>query len=73
MELESTTGHCAVSAGAPAHIRLRTVAPIGGQDAVELDAVVFGSWDWTRGRTALSFSGIDQHGVAWSGTQDAPR
>ena len=74
MELESTTGDCAASSGAPVHIRLRTVTPMSGPDgAVELDAVVFGSWDWARGRTALSFSGIDQHGVAWSGTQDARR
>jgi arabinan endo-1,5-alpha-L-arabinosidase len=36
----------------------------------ELDAVVFSSWDWSCNRPALSFSGIDQHGVAWSGTRE---
>ncbi|WP_461188440.1 arabinan endo-1,5-alpha-L-arabinosidase [Arthrobacter sp. Z4-13] len=70
MELESTTGDCAVSSGTPAQIRLCTVTP-GPDGAVELDAVVFGSWDWAGGRTALSFSGVDQHGVAWSGTREA--
>ena len=36
---------------------------------VELDAVVFGSWDPVAGRAALSFSGIDSDGVVWSGTK----
>lgn len=35
----------------------------------ELNAVVFGTWDWSCGRAALSFSGIDAHGVAWFGTK----
>jgi arabinan endo-1,5-alpha-L-arabinosidase len=60
----------AVSDGTPAHARLLLPGlPDGSGAAVELDAVVFGSWDWARGQAALSFSGIDQHGVAWSGTK----
>ncbi len=59
-----------VSDGAPASARLRIAGVQDGSgQAVELDAVVFGSWDWARSRPALSFSGIDQHGVAWSGTK----
>ena len=58
--------------GHPPPARLRIAgAQDGSGQAVELDAVVFGSWDWSRGRPALSFSGIDQHGVAWSGTKGA--
>ena len=62
----------AVSAGAPEQMRLRVAAPGSPDGAVELDAVVFGSWDWSRSRPALSFSGLDQHGVAWSGTRESP-
>ena len=52
-----------VSDGTPAPARLRMAgAQDGSGGAVELDAVVFGSWDPVRGRSALSFSGIDQHG-----------
>nr|WP_201470877.1 arabinan endo-1,5-alpha-L-arabinosidase [Microbacterium hydrocarbonoxydans] len=40
-----------------------------GGDAVTLDAVVFGAWDPVAERTVLAFSGIDQHGVVWSGSQ----
>jgi arabinan endo-1,5-alpha-L-arabinosidase len=60
-----------MSDGTPVHARLRFTGPQDGAagEAVELDAVVFGSWDWVRSRPALSFSGIDQHGVAWSGTK----
>lgn len=60
-----------MSDGTPVHARLRFAGPQDGAagEAVELDAVVFGSWDWVRSRPALSFSGIDQHGVAWSGTK----
>lgn len=54
-----------LSDGTPVGARLRTAS------GAELDAVVFGSWDAARKRPALSFSGIDQHGVAWSGTQEA--
>lgn len=36
--------------------------------AVDVDAVVFGSFDWADGRAALSFAGIDADGVAWQGT-----
>jgi arabinan endo-1,5-alpha-L-arabinosidase len=50
--------------GGPAAVRLRA-------DGLDLDAVVFGSWDWSRGEAALSFSGIDRHGVAWCGTKGA--
>lgn len=68
----SGPGHAGVqhSDGTPARVRLRIAGlPDGSGAAVELDAVVFGSWDWTRSRVALSFSGIDQHGVGWSGTK----
>jgi len=59
-----------VSAGPPTPARLLIAgATDGSGHAVELDAVVFGSWDWARSRPALSFSGIDQYGVAWSGTK----
>ena len=37
----------------------------------EIDAVVFGSWDWARGAAALSFSGISDDGIAWFGTKGA--
>lgn len=50
------------SDGEPRQVRL-TVAGTG------LDAVVFGSWDFSRNRAALSFSGIDQTGVVYAGTQ----
>jgi arabinan endo-1,5-alpha-L-arabinosidase len=59
--------------------RLRIV--VGGGNAVgtaaetsagtELDAVVFGSWDWANARPALSFSGLAADGVAWFGTRGA--
>jgi arabinan endo-1,5-alpha-L-arabinosidase len=56
--------------GGPAAVRL-TVSPPSGREAnpIDLDAVVFGSWDWSRDEPALSFSGIDGHGVVWSGTK----
>ena len=61
-----------VSDGTPAPARLRIAGEQDGSgEAIGLDAVVFGSWDPLRGRSALSFSGIDQHGVAWSGTKGA--
>lgn len=71
-EGSSHSGHTGAqqSGGAPSRVRLRIVGQSDGSAAaVELDAVVFASWDWARGRAALSFSGIDQHGVAWSGTK----
>ncbi|MDF2051875.1 arabinan endo-1,5-alpha-L-arabinosidase [Arthrobacter sp. Cr_A7] len=37
---------------------------------VELDAVVFPSWDWAGNRPALSFSGIAADGAVWSGTRE---
>lgn len=52
------------TAGEPRQVRIT----VGG---VELDAVVFGSWDFSRNRTALSFSGIDSDGVVYAGTQGA--
>ncbi|MFJ6158546.1 family 43 glycosylhydrolase [Pseudarthrobacter sp. NPDC092184] len=55
--------------GRPAAVRLRPEGT-GCEAGTELDAVVFSSWDWSRNRPALSFSGIDQHGVAWSGTRE---
>ena len=47
--------------GRPERVRLSV-------GAVELDAVVFGSWDWASGRAALSFAGLDAAGIAWQGT-----
>lgn len=38
-------------------------------DAVALDAVVFGAWDPVAERTVLAFSGIDEQGFVWSGSQ----
>ena len=61
-----------VSDGAPMPARLCIAGtPAGPAADVQLDAVVFGSWDAARSRPALSFSGIDQHGVVWSGTKAA--
>lgn len=37
--------------------------------AVVLEAVVFGAWDPVARRTVLAFSGIDESGVVWSGSQ----
>lgn len=51
-----------VAAGAPELLRVSV-------GATELDAVVFGSWDWALGRPALSFAGIDADGVVWQGTK----
>lgn len=55
--------------GHPLAVRLRSTGP-GGEPGTEIDAVVFSSWDWSRSSPALSFSGIDQRGVAWSGTRE---
>ncbi len=55
--------------GHPLAVRLRPTGP-GGEPGTEIDAVVFSSWDWFRNSPALSFSGIDQRGVAWSGTRE---
>ncbi|WP_258804362.1 arabinan endo-1,5-alpha-L-arabinosidase [Pseudarthrobacter sp. NS4] len=54
--------------GEPERLALLVQDPDGG--TVELDAVVFPSWDWAGNRAALSFSGIDPHGVVWSGTRE---
>ena len=71
MEVECLDASPAAFQGKPAAVRLRAAEPGNRPGAgVELDAVVFGSWDWSRKRPALSFSGIDQHGVAWSGTRE---
>lgn len=56
------------TAGEARRVRLTVKGP--GLDA-KLDAVVFGSWDFSRNRPALSFSGIDRDGVVYSGTQGA--
>jgi len=67
---EIATGVSMVSDGTPVPARLRMAgAEDGSGEAVDVDALVFGSWDWARSRPALSFSGIDQHGVAWAGTR----
>ena len=60
------------SAGEPRQVRLTVTGTVQdpGHETV-LDAVVFGSWDFSRNRAALSFSGIDRHGVVYSGTQGA--
>lgn len=50
-----------LSSGRPERVRLLVAA-------TELDAVVFGSWDWAAGHAALSFAGLDADGVAWQGT-----
>ena len=71
MGLECVEPHSAEFRGRPAAVRLRP-AGSGGEPSTEIDAVVFGSWDWSRNRPALSFSGIDQRGVAWSGTREPP-
>ena len=54
-----------VADGTPEQVRLQV-------GAIDLDAVVFGSWDWARERTALSFAGLDADGVAWQGTAGEP-
>ncbi|WP_299168171.1 arabinan endo-1,5-alpha-L-arabinosidase [uncultured Arthrobacter sp.] len=75
VEAQSVTVHDdggVTSAGEPRRVRLAVAGSDedAGLDAV-LDAVVFGSWDASRNRAALSFSGIDEHGVVYSGTQGA--
>ena len=54
-----------LASGRAEHVRLRV-------GAVDLDAMVFGSFDWAHGRAALSFAGIDADGVAWQGTAGEP-
>ena len=39
------------------------------QGATALEAVVFGAWDPVAGRAVLAFSGFDEDGVVWSGSQ----
>lgn len=76
MELGCTGPERAVFDGTPTRVRLHAITSAGPDSSVdlegagELDAVVFGSWDWARKRPALSFSGIDRDGVAWSGTRE---
>ncbi|MBT2513812.1 family 43 glycosylhydrolase [Arthrobacter sp. ISL-30] len=48
--------------GAPVPVRLDVAG-------TELDAVVFASWDWSRERSVLSFSGFSADGIAWFGTK----
>ncbi|WP_102194055.1 arabinan endo-1,5-alpha-L-arabinosidase [Microbacterium aurantiacum] len=59
----------AVSDGDP--ITMRLVVETGGIETggIELDAVVFGAWDPVAQRSVLAFSGIDPHGVVWSGSK----
>ena len=38
-------------------------------DGHVLESVVFGAWDPVAQRTVLAFSGIDEHGVVWSGSK----
>jgi hypothetical protein len=52
----------------PERLFLLVLNPDGG--TVELDAVVFPSWDWAASRPALSFSGVAADGVVWSGTRE---
>lgn len=54
------------SDGDAVRLRLRLTA---ATESVTLDAVVFGAWDPVAQRVALAFSGIDEHGVVWSGSQ----
>jgi arabinan endo-1,5-alpha-L-arabinosidase len=71
-ELQCFTPALQVSDGSPVRATLRIPgAQDGSGAAIELDAVVFGSWDWAQNRPALAFSGIDLQGVAWSGTKEA--
>ncbi|PTT65496.1 arabinan endo-1,5-alpha-L-arabinosidase [Arthrobacter sp. HMWF013] len=70
-ELQSVGPGPEVSDGSPVQATLRIAgAQDGSGAAIELDALLFGSWDWARSRPALSFSGIDRQGVAWSGTKE---
>jgi len=71
MGLECVEPRSAEFRGRPAAVRLRPEGT-GCKPGTEIDALVFGSWDWSRNRPALSFSGIDQRGVAWSGTREPP-
>ncbi|MCD5341803.1 arabinan endo-1,5-alpha-L-arabinosidase [Arthrobacter sp. AK04] len=71
MDLKCVEPRSAEFRGHPIAVRLRPAGP-AGKPGTEIDAVVFGSWDWSRNRPALSFSGIDQRGVAWSGTREPP-
>lgn len=71
MTVHSMTMHNdgeARSGGEARQVRL-TITNEGAD--TEVDAVVFGSWDASRNRPALSFSGVDRHGVVYSGTQGA--
>ncbi|MGY4859322.1 arabinan endo-1,5-alpha-L-arabinosidase [Cryobacterium sp. AP23] len=64
--------------GEPVAVRLVVGTDASGTAAsgtaasgIELDAVVFTSWDWANARPALSFSGLAADGVAWFGTRGA--
>ncbi len=72
LDISCQGGDDVLSSGAPASLALIIKGMADGSgEAAELDAMVFGSWDWAGGRAALSFSGIDQRGVVWSGTKGA--
>ncbi len=77
-ESEKTAGSASVliqvlsgpenSAGEVVRCRLALAAG-GSGESVFLDAVVFGSWDDSRQKTVLSFSGTDAGGIAWFGSK----
>jgi arabinan endo-1,5-alpha-L-arabinosidase len=70
---ESADAEDTLFGGQPARIRIVVAGDeLGAASAgTELDAVVFGSWDWANARPALSFSGLAADGVAWFGTRGA--
>lgn len=73
-ELQCLTPDLQISDGSPVRAFLKIPgAQDGSGKAVGLDAVLFGSWDWAQSRAALSFCGLDQQGVAWSGTKAVPQ
>lgn len=59
--------------GWPSNMMVRVSVELDGVElhGVEVDSVVFASWDWSKGQAALSFSGIDKDGVVWSGTKES--
>lgn len=59
----------AVSDGEPVTMTVVVERGTAGEGGVELDAVVFGAWDPVARRPVLAFSGIDPHGVVWSGSK----
>jgi arabinan endo-1,5-alpha-L-arabinosidase len=70
---EVDTDAAVLSDGSPANVMVRVSVELDGValDGVDVDSVVFASWDWSKGQAALSFSGIDKDGVVWSGTKES--